>query len=125
MASRALDGERRATSVLRAGAFAYQRFARDLPWEEAMPDVLRDLGRAAEVQRVQVFKSSRHQDGSLRKSGVFEWFAPGFASTIHSPENQGVRYGDRSGRQLETPGASSVLSGTVSAETCARRACCP
>jgi diguanylate cyclase (GGDEF)-like protein/PAS domain S-box-containing protein len=78
-----------------------------------MPDVLQELGRAAEVQRVQVFKSSRHQDGSLRKSGVFEWCAPGFASTIRSPENQDVRYGDRSGRQPESLEAGGVLCGTV------------
>ena len=111
--SAALGGEGRAASVLRAGAFAYQRFAEDLPWEEAMPDVLRELGRAAEVHRVQVFKSSRQQDGSLRKSGVFEWCAPGFGSTIRSPENQDVRYGDRSGCQLEMLGVGGVIFGTV------------
>jgi diguanylate cyclase (GGDEF)-like protein/PAS domain S-box-containing protein len=113
MASAALGGEGRAASVLRAGAFAYQRFAEDLPWEEAMPDVLRELGRAAEVHRVHVFKSARQQDGSLQKSGVFEWCAPGFGSTIRSPENQDVRDGARSGRQLEMLGAGGVIFGTV------------
>jgi diguanylate cyclase (GGDEF)-like protein/PAS domain S-box-containing protein len=79
-----------------------------------MPDVLRELGHAAEVHRVRVFKSSRHQDGSLRKSGIFEWCAPGFASTIHAPENQDVRYGDGSDRQLEMRGAGDVVFGAVS-----------
>jgi hypothetical protein len=49
---------------LRAGAFAYHRFAEDLPSEEAMPDVLRELRRAAEVHRVQVFVDMG--DGALR-----------------------------------------------------------
>ena len=76
----------RRDAILQAVRFAGERFLTSTTtWEEGVPQVLEQLGRASDVSRVYVFEKYRGADGALWATQRFEWVAPGIAPQIDDP----------------------------------------
>lgn len=97
---------RRREAILEAVAFAAERFLTGEPWEEAMNDVLAELGVAADVSRVYIF-GSRREDDEWFIDQLFEWCAPGVTPQIDNPEMQGFSFEQRGFQDWE----ASYLAG--------------
>jgi PAS domain S-box-containing protein len=83
---RAEEALRRRDAILRAVAFAAERFLeRVASWEESAPEVLERLGLAAEVSRVYVFENYLSEDGEVWSTQRYEWAAPGVPSQMDNP----------------------------------------
>lgn len=103
-----------AGAILRATALATKLFSEDRPWEEAVPDVLEELGHAAGVSRVYVFQNVTLDDGRLGMDLRFEWVAPGVPPTMDNPMNHSWPYEDGHEWYLETLSTGGVISGVPS-----------
>jgi PAS domain S-box-containing protein len=75
---RAEEALRRRDAILRAVAFAAERFLKQAtPWQENAQEVLERLGMAAEVSRVYIFENYADVDGATLPTKRYEWLAPG------------------------------------------------
>jgi len=87
-AGRAENGLRRREAILEAVSFAAEKFVKAVSWESHIQEVIRRLGRAADVSRVYIFKKMITPEGQLLGVLLREWDAPGIASQLHNPEMQ-------------------------------------
>jgi signal transduction histidine kinase len=76
---------RRRDAILAAVAEAAELLLASAHWDEAAPEVLELLGRAAGASRAYVFQSRYDGERRLRSSMAGEWVAPGIAPTIDVP----------------------------------------
>jgi len=110
----ALEALGRRDRVLRATAFAAERFLLAPTWEEALDDVLARLGQAVDASRAYVYRN--HHDGEqLLMSQSAEWVAPGALPTLDDPENQSFPYTPSFSRWQEQLSAGQVVHGPVNA----------
>jgi PAS domain S-box-containing protein len=92
---------RRRDAVLEAVAACGELLLAAHDWEDAIDDVLRELGTAAGVSRAYVFE--RHEAGGHPVvSQLYEWCADGIEPQLDRPEMQDLR--------LETPGFDEILA---------------
>jgi signal transduction histidine kinase len=75
----------RGDAILSAVAGVAQRLLRSERWEDAAPDVLELLGRAAATSRAFVFACRYEHDGTIRSRITSEWAAPGVPPTLDVP----------------------------------------
>ncbi len=68
---------RRRDAILQAVSLAAEKFLRLEAWEQSVPDVLAQIGQAAEVSRVYIFERHFREDGVTLVSQRYEWVAPG------------------------------------------------
>jgi len=117
----ALETLGRRDEVLRATAFAAERFLHAPTWEVAIDEVLAHLGPAVQASRAYVYRN--HHDGQqLLMSQAAEWVAPGVPPTLHDPENQSYPYAAGFHRWEELLPAGQVVHGPVFAHPDAERA---
>lgn len=76
----------RRDAILEAAGFGAQMFLRSERWEDAIADVLRRIGEAANVSRAHVFENVSLPDGVEGTTHRFEWCAPGIAPQIDNPD---------------------------------------
>ena len=79
-------------NVLRAVTASSEAFLRTSDWESQIPAMMRDLGQAAQVSRVYLFRNETSADGRKLWSQKNEWAAPGIKAEIDNPELQGFDY---------------------------------
>jgi PAS domain S-box-containing protein len=90
---RAEEALRRRDAILRAVAFAAERFLeRVASWEESAPEVLERLGVAAEVSRVYIFENYLGEDGDVWLTQRYERVAPGISTQMDNPLMQAFPY---------------------------------
>ncbi|MDP8950794.1 MAG: PAS domain S-box protein [Actinomycetota bacterium] len=83
---RAEEALRRRDAILRAVAFAAERFLKQAtPWQESAQEVLERLGQAAEVSRVYIFENYAGVDGAVLPTKRYEWLAPGIEAGADNP----------------------------------------
>ena len=83
-------------------------------WSSAMPELLRALGEAAEVDRAFLVANHLAPDGMLLSSLQEAWCREGIPPLKGRPEGQDVPYGPTGlGRWVETLGRGDVLQGDV------------
>ncbi|MGH3087458.1 MAG: PAS domain S-box protein [Rubrobacteraceae bacterium] len=83
---RAEEALRRRDAILRAVAFAAERFLeRAASWEESAHEVLARLGVAAGASRVYIFESLSNADGLVLPTKKYEWLAPGIGAGADNP----------------------------------------
>ncbi len=76
----------RRDAILEAAGFGAQMFLRAERWEDAIADVLRRIGGAANVSRAHVFENVVLPDGAEGTTHRFEWCAPGIEPQIDNPD---------------------------------------
>jgi len=105
----------RRDNVLETLTFAAERFLRAPAWEEEIGEVLRRLGKAAEVSRVYVFQNEVGPEGEVRMTRMFEWTAPGIAGAGDDPTQYGFPYDAGGfGRWHEVLGGGDLIHGLLS-----------
>jgi len=82
----------RQEAILQAAAFAAERFLKTRSWSRDLPEVLAQLGRAADASRVHVYENERGPGDELLMSQLAEWTAPGVVSYLDDPANQRYPY---------------------------------
>jgi PAS domain S-box-containing protein len=82
----------RRDAVLEAVAFAAERLLGTSAWEETMPDVLQQLGQAANASRISIFENHTDSEGVFRASQRQEWTAPGVNPQLGNPRLQSISY---------------------------------
>ena len=110
---RANEALRRRDAILRAVAFAAERFLeRAGSWEERAQEVLERLGVAAEVSRVSILENHLGEDGEVRVTLRYEWVAPGVSAQIDNPRMEAFVYQAAGyGRWLETLSRGELIYG--------------
>ncbi|MCJ7612561.1 MAG: PAS domain S-box protein, partial [Candidatus Aminicenantes bacterium] len=79
------NGLRRREAILKAVSFAAEKFVKAVSWESNIQDVIRRLGRAADVSRIYVLKKEISPEGRILGNILCEWDAPGISSQINNP----------------------------------------
>jgi PAS domain S-box-containing protein len=74
-------------TMLEAVASCAERLLRAMDWEQAIDDVLRELGQASEVSRAYVFRFDETEHG-ITGQPIAEWAAPGIEPQIDNPRLQ-------------------------------------
>ncbi|MCS6937436.1 MAG: PAS domain S-box protein [Candidatus Bipolaricaulota bacterium] len=111
-ASRAILHRRE--EILRAVTHAAERLLAASTWEESIPDVLQDLGRAARVSRVYLFENHHNDRGELLTSQRFEWVASGITPQIENPDLQNFHYvANGFGRWVELLSQRQIVQGRL------------
>lgn len=110
---RAEEALRRRDAILRAVAFAAERFLKQTtPWQESAHEVLERLGVAAEVSRVYIFENYRGEDGELWSTQRYEWAAKGVSSQMDNPLMEALPYrGTGQGRWEELLSRGELVHG--------------
>ncbi|MCC6188865.1 MAG: GAF domain-containing protein [Anaerolineales bacterium] len=75
--TRLFDETRRRDAFLEALAYASGKLLTAIDADDAMPDTLAQLGRAAGVSRAYIVANTRLADGTLGATPRYEWRAPG------------------------------------------------
>ncbi len=101
-------------AVLRAVAFATERFLRDERCFDRMDEVLQELGRAADVDRAYLFENVRDHDGRLWMDLRFEWDSQDARPIFQKPGNHLHPFAPDFVRWIEVLGAGGIVSGPVS-----------
>src|SRR6185369_17803917 len=78
--------------ILRAAAFAADRFVGIQSLDAALPEVLERLGRATTASRVYLFQNERDRQGQVVMSIRQEWCADGVRPSLNDATNQGFPY---------------------------------
>jgi diguanylate cyclase (GGDEF)-like protein/PAS domain S-box-containing protein len=78
--------------ILRAAAFAADRFVGIESLEAALPEVLERLGRATTASRVYLFENERDRQGQVLMSIRQEWCADGVRPSLNDATNQAFPY---------------------------------
>jgi diguanylate cyclase (GGDEF)-like protein/PAS domain S-box-containing protein len=100
-------------AVLRAVAFATERFLRDDLWSDRIDEVLEQLATAADTDRAYLFQNIRDEAGRLTMDLRFEWSAPGAPTLFEDPENHLFPYAPVFQRWMEVLGRGDVIVGQV------------
>src|SRR5918994_1918477 len=83
---RAEEALKRRDTILRAVAFAAERFLKQAtPWQENAQEGLEQLGVAAEVSRVYIFENYVGTGGAKLPTKRYEWLAPGVPAGADNP----------------------------------------
>jgi diguanylate cyclase (GGDEF)-like protein/PAS domain S-box-containing protein len=82
----------RRDAILQAVSLAAEKFLRMGAWEQSVPEVLAQLGKAAETSRVFVFKRHLAEDGTHLASLRYEWAAAGISPQIDNLALQNLAY---------------------------------
>jgi PAS domain S-box-containing protein len=103
----------RRDAALEAVAFAAQRFLETPEWETIVPQVLRRLGDATGVSRVQVSENRADDEGRVRVTLRHEWTADGIRPVIGDPAVTDAPFDDGSGRWPAILGRGDLIHGLV------------
>jgi diguanylate cyclase (GGDEF)-like protein/PAS domain S-box-containing protein len=79
-------------AILQAVSLAAEKFLGGATWEESVPEVLAQLGAAADISRVYVFERHLAADDTPLVSQRYEWVAKGITAQIDSPDLQNLPY---------------------------------
>ncbi|MEK7277483.1 MAG: GAF domain-containing protein, partial [Chloroflexota bacterium] len=121
--SRLLEETRHRDAILEALAYASERLLMPGDLGHALPDLLAQLGRAAGVSRVYVFKNHRAAMGALLTSKQYEWAAPGQPELKNDQIIRNFDYVAQGfGRWVDTLGGGQPLAGVVRGFPAAERA---
>jgi PAS domain S-box-containing protein len=100
--------------IMRTIAHASEVFLHATDWENHIDQLLEELGRAAGVSRVYVFRNYTDDQRRLISTQVAEWCAPGIEPQIHNPILQAVDLvAEGFERWVRVLGSNSVLHGVV------------
>jgi diguanylate cyclase (GGDEF)-like protein/PAS domain S-box-containing protein len=83
---------RRQERILRAAAYAADRFVNSDSLDDSIAEVLERLGHATSASRVYVFENTRDAQGQMLMSIRHEWCAVGVRPTIQDRSNQAFPY---------------------------------
>ncbi len=112
--SRWFEETRHRDAILEALAYASERLLMPGDLATALPDLLAELGRAAGVSRVYIFKNHRSEAGALLASKQYEWAAPGQPDLMDDQINRNFDYVAQGfGRWVDTLGGGQPLAGVV------------
>jgi PAS domain S-box-containing protein len=89
---RAEEAIRMGDAILEAVRFAAEQFLAVPSWEDATPEILEHLGKAACVSRVYIFENSSAEDGSIRTSLRFEWVDSEIESQMSKSHSVEISY---------------------------------
>ncbi len=82
----------RREAILIALRIAAEKLFRGVSFNDAVQEVLSDLGRAAETDRVYIFENHRGKDGELLASQRYEWVDSGVPAQIDNPALQSFSF---------------------------------
>ncbi len=100
--------------ILQAVALAAEKFLRDSAWDIDLPNILGQLGEAADVSRVYIFENHTAPDGTLLTSQRYEWTAPGITPQLDNPDLQDVPWLEAGfGRWYETLQRGGLIYGHI------------
>ena len=110
---RAEEELRRREAILRAVAFAAERFlGKAASWEQSIEEVLERLGAATSVSRVYIFENYLGEDGELWSTQRYEWVAAGVSSQMDNPLMQAIPWRAAGyGRWMELLGRGELVHG--------------
>ena len=103
-----------AEAILRAVSSAVIRFSTATHWEEAVPDVLANLGTASGASRLYVYQNLTDDSGRLCQDLAFEWSAPGITPTIGLAWTHGWVYGEGYAHYEDILGSGGVIQSQAS-----------
>ncbi|RME89716.1 MAG: diguanylate cyclase, partial [Anaerolineae bacterium] len=83
---------KRREAILQAVSVAAERFLKSASWEQNIPEVLKNLGEAADVSRAYIFENRRGDRGELYTSQRYEWVAEGITPQINNPALQNLSF---------------------------------
>jgi signal transduction histidine kinase/DNA-binding response OmpR family regulator len=105
---------RRRDRIMEAVGFAAERFLAAPDWEQTTNEVIRRLGMATEVCRVNLFENHLDEEGVLLTSQRYEWVASGVKSQIDNPNLQGFSiYGEGHARWAEKLSQGDTVHSSV------------
>jgi PAS domain S-box-containing protein len=104
----------RRDEILEAVSFAAGRFIQVTSWEEAIQNVLEQLGKAANVCRTYLFQTHRGEKGNVLTSQRYEWTRKGVKSQIDNPYLQNFDFQAAGwGRWMKTLRKGESINGHV------------
>lgn len=106
---------RRRDNILEAARIAAERFLSGSgSWRAELPEVLAELGKAAEVSRVWASENFEDAEGLLRSRQISEWNAEGVSPQGDDPQLAAFPYlAGGFGRWVRTLGAGEIIAGHV------------
>jgi len=104
---------RQRDAILKATSEAAERFLHAEHPKDVLDEVLGGLLRAARTSRVYIYRKDIDEDGLLTVSMTHERVAPGIASVLDSPRQQGYPLAKEFGRWVERLGSGEVVTGLV------------
>jgi diguanylate cyclase (GGDEF)-like protein/PAS domain S-box-containing protein len=82
----------RRDAILQAVSFAAEKFLKIVNWEQSVPKVLEQIGKAADVSRVHIFKRFLSEEGVPLVSQYYEWVSEGITPQIDNPDLQNLPF---------------------------------
>ncbi|KAF0108657.1 MAG: GAF domain-containing protein [Anaerolineaceae bacterium] len=82
----------RRDAILQAVSLAAERFLSLETWEQSVPEVLAQIGKAAEVSRAYIFERFFSEEGGPFVSQRYEWVSEGITPQIENPDLQNLPY---------------------------------
>ncbi|MEA1937512.1 MAG: PAS-domain containing protein, partial [Pseudomonadota bacterium] len=76
----------RREAILRAVSHAAELFLRSSEWQQALPDLLQELGAAADVSRLMLFENRIAPEERVTACLRFEWCSPGIPACANDPQ---------------------------------------
>jgi PAS domain S-box-containing protein len=111
---RAEEALRRRESILKAVAYAAEKFLSSESRSECLQDILSRLGRETGVSRVRVFKNHTADDGSISKSLVYEWRDDSIQASEDKSDLHDLSYGEGGfGRWEKTLSIGETIYGDI------------
>jgi signal transduction histidine kinase/CheY-like chemotaxis protein len=105
---------RRRDRIMEAVGFAAERFLAAPDWEQTTNEVIRRLGMATEVSRVNLFENHLDEEGVLLTSQRYEWVASDVKPQIDNPKLQGFpSYGEGHARWAEKLSQGDTVHSSV------------
>ncbi len=93
----------RRDAILKAVSQASAHLLQEGDWKIGIPQILAQLGEAADVSRVYIFENHIGPGGDLLTSQSFEWVAPGISSEINNPILQNASYEQEGWSYIRAP----------------------
>ncbi|MFP4580819.1 MAG: PAS domain S-box protein [Candidatus Sumerlaeia bacterium] len=100
--------------ILRAVAFASERFLQTANLDQEIEGVLQKLGQATDTSRAYIFQNGRDDAGNLTMSMQYEWAREGVSAELENPNLQNLSYDDGFSRWKDILAENQVIVGNVS-----------
>jgi diguanylate cyclase (GGDEF)-like protein/PAS domain S-box-containing protein len=101
-------------AILQAVSLAAEKFLRVEAWEQSVPEVLAQLGEAADASSVYIFERHLSEDGTPLVSQRYKWVAGGISPQIDNPDLQNLPIQAAGlNRWAETLNQHQAISGLV------------
>ncbi|MDD5641372.1 MAG: PAS domain S-box protein, partial [Syntrophales bacterium] len=83
---------RRREAILEAVSIAAEKFLQSESWAKDIQDILRRLGKSANVSRAYIFENHVNDAGEILTSHRYEWAAPGIEPRKNNPQLQNLSW---------------------------------